>query len=70
MTLMTFQLNNNRFFPKTTLFVVSYLFKIDRYSPVNDDSSDSDDNSESTPFAKHDRVHLYQQPEEDDELCK
>ncbi|KAF9297926.1 hypothetical protein BGZ88_008520 [Linnemannia elongata] len=39
-----------------------------RYSPVNDDSSDSDDNSESTPFAKHSRVHLYQQPEEDDEL--
>ncbi|KAF9155584.1 hypothetical protein BG015_009367 [Linnemannia schmuckeri] len=39
-----------------------------RYSPVNDDSSDSDDNSESTPFAKHNRVHLYQQPEEDDEL--
>ncbi|KAG9072813.1 hypothetical protein KI688_000591 [Linnemannia hyalina] len=38
------------------------------YSPVNDDSSDSDDNSESTPFAKHNRVHLYQQPEEDDEL--
>ncbi|KAG0379026.1 hypothetical protein BGX24_001948 [Mortierella sp. AD032] len=42
-----------------------------RYSPVHhhgDDSSDSDDNSESTPFAKHSRVHLYQQPEEDDEL--
>ncbi|KAF9276216.1 hypothetical protein BGZ68_010194 [Mortierella alpina] len=40
-----------------------------RYSPLNaDSSSDSDDNSESTPFAKHDRVHLYQQPEEDDEL--
>ncbi|KAF9932905.1 hypothetical protein FBU30_007064 [Linnemannia zychae] len=38
-----------------------------RYSPV-DDSSDSDDNSESTPFAKYNRVHLYQQPEEDDEL--
>ncbi|KAF9425792.1 hypothetical protein BGZ94_007226 [Podila epigama] len=40
-----------------------------RYSPVNVDSSDSEDDlSESTPFAKHNRVHLYQQPEEDDEL--
>ncbi|KAG0010435.1 hypothetical protein BGZ81_002767 [Podila clonocystis] len=40
-----------------------------RYSPVNVDSSDSEDDlSESTPFAKHSRVHLYQQPEEDDEL--
>ncbi|KAG0048839.1 hypothetical protein BGZ83_006259 [Gryganskiella cystojenkinii] len=39
-----------------------------RYSPVDNDSSDSDDNSESTPFAKHSRVHLYQQPDDGDEL--
>ncbi|KAI1316243.1 hypothetical protein EDD11_010290 [Mortierella claussenii] len=38
-----------------------------RYSPVEIDSSDSDDNhNESTPFVRRGRV--YQQPEDDDEL--
>lgn len=59
---------------QTSMFLdvsLRLLLPLERYSPVNVDSSDSEDDlSESTPFAKHSRVHLYQQPEEDDELCK
>ncbi|KAF9418774.1 hypothetical protein BGZ94_009601 [Podila epigama] len=41
-----------------------------RYSPIlHVDTSDSEDDlTESTPFARHNRVHLYQQPEADDVL--